>query len=777
MKISMSARLNVAHRILTVLVISGLVLAVWPLQAAWAAPAGDAAQAGVVAAPLPLSLSALARAGTEGEVAIGPDHGAAPLAQVTDTYSYTIALPPGTAVVMGEHRAILPFVVGNDISSTASIDSVQLGLDASIYWINEATSAPPGWQVTQIKNAGGGQAWIQFDLDAGDPITRGGELTFELIVSGTRFGVFPTTSGDATDALEFQYVSVEGEGHTFTLLGTPPTWPRRGLSATLSASPTSLGVDSLVTLIMEVTNYSAITQTEIAPSLPVVTGTGSATLSSGPTPITLTLGSGQTRSFTWIYTATVSGYVVFEASASNGDVSTAVEQTDPVYIGHLTAVLELQDTQVISGQLATVHMRVKNNADSAVLDVVPSALSTLGTATASLASGPEPSIVPYLDAGATASFRWTYTITGNVGATYAFSGTATADGATVSNVATSAQGAVARYLATVTPRFAVIGTVNQVLVFEVTNGGGEAVNAVDFTIPSGFSYSAGNATGGGSWTIAQDGVGNPQYIGFTAPASQELPVGGTATFTITFAALPAAPAEYSFAVRVEDTTGFVEYVEAYLTVTAYDVTVEAAPTSGLYADGRSTSIITATVTAGGAPQAGEEVRFETTKGVLSPATVSTDASGVATTTLVAPHSSIDTSATVTARSNGAQDSVVISYDGSYELTIYTVGSGTVTRDPRLVGYPLGEVVTVTAVPSAGWSFDGWSGDLITTTQQVTITMDAPKVVTATFAQDQYTLTLDTVGDGSVTANPDLPTYLYGDVVTVTAVPSAGRLEL
>jgi len=51
----------------------------------------------------------------------------------------------------------------------------------------------------------------------------------------------------------------------------------------------------------------------------------------------------------------------------------------------------------------------------------------------------------------------------------------------------------------------------------------------------------------------------------------------------------------------------------------------------------------------------------------------------------------------------------------------------------------------------------WSGDLTSSTNPDTLTMDGDKTVTATFTQDQYTLTVNTVGSGSVAKNPDQAT--------------------
>jgi hypothetical protein len=68
-----------------------------------------------------------------------------------------------------------------------------------------------------------------------------------------------------------------------------------------------------------------------------------------------------------------------------------------------------------------------------------------------------------------------------------------------------------------------------------------------------------------------------------------------------------------------------------------------------------------------------------------------------------------------------------------------------------------------------WSFSHWSGDLSGSVNPTTIGMTGDKSVTATFTQDQYTLGITVVGNGSVLKNPDQATYTYGTIVTLTAV--------
>jgi hypothetical protein len=68
----------------------------------------------------------------------------------------------------------------------------------------------------------------------------------------------------------------------------------------------------------------------------------------------------------------------------------------------------------------------------------------------------------------------------------------------------------------------------------------------------------------------------------------------------------------------------------------------------------------------------------------------------------------------------------------YTLAVNVVGSGSVIRNPDQATYSSGAVITLTAMPAAGWTFAGWSGDLAGSANPQALTSDANKVVTATF---------------------------------------------
>lgn len=114
-----------------------------------------------------------------------------------------------------------------------------------------------------------------------------------------------------------------------------------------------------------------------------------------------------------------------------------------------------------------------------------------------------------------------------------------------------------------------------------------------------------------------------------------------------------------------------------------------------------------------------------------------------------------------------------------QVNVEVVGTGTVTRVPDKATYACGEEVVLSASTVPGWSFAGWSGDAEGASPTVGLTVDGQKNVTATFTQDQYVLNIDFDNDGVggagnvVTKSPDKPTYVYGDVVQLTAVPEPG----
>ncbi len=113
---------------------------------------------------------------------------------------------------------------------------------------------------------------------------------------------------------------------------------------------------------------------------------------------------------------------------------------------------------------------------------------------------------------------------------------------------------------------------------------------------------------------------------------------------------------------------------------------------------------------------------------------------------------------------------------AFILNVQSGENGTVSLNPGGGVYASGTEVTITAEPDFGYEFVGWSGDASGNAISVTITMDSEKNITANFQEysgPTYELTLETLGGGDVSVNPEQGPYPAGTEVILTAVPKLG----
>jgi hypothetical protein len=70
------------------------------------------------------------------------------------------------------------------------------------------------------------------------------------------------------------------------------------------------------------------------------------------------------------------------------------------------------------------------------------------------------------------------------------------------------------------------------------------------------------------------------------------------------------------------------------------------------------------------------------------------------------------------------------------VTVEPKKAGVVSRSPKKSGYFFGEEVTVTAKPKVGYTFAGWSGEVSSAENTITITMDGSRSIQANFIVDE-----------------------------------------
>ncbi len=149
--------------------------------------------------------------------------------------------------------------------------------------------------------------------------------------------------------------------------------------------------------------------------------------------------------------------------------------------------------------------------------------------------------------------------------------------------------------------------------------------------------------------------------------------------------------------------------------------------------------------------------------------------------------SLTAATTVTATFNTAPSSATLTVQKS------GTGTGTVTSSPSGIqcgtacsaSYAVGTTVTLSAQPSAGSTFSGWSGGGCSGTGTCSVALNAATTVTATFTStpSTYTLTVSKggTGSGSVDSSPAgiscgatcSASYAANTAVTLTAAPAPG----
>ncbi len=114
-------------------------------------------------------------------------------------------------------------------------------------------------------------------------------------------------------------------------------------------------------------------------------------------------------------------------------------------------------------------------------------------------------------------------------------------------------------------------------------------------------------------------------------------------------------------------------------------------------------------------------------------------------------------------------------ESHYQLEINIEGEGSTEPEEGVHEYVEGEEVTVKASPDDGWEFTGWQGDHDVGEEEITVTMDEDKEITAHFSDvvAEYELAIDIEGQG--TTDPEEGTHIYeeGEEVNVEALPEEG----
>ncbi len=117
---------------------------------------------------------------------------------------------------------------------------------------------------------------------------------------------------------------------------------------------------------------------------------------------------------------------------------------------------------------------------------------------------------------------------------------------------------------------------------------------------------------------------------------------------------------------------------------------------------------------------------------------------------------------------GATESKLTVYVSQDEGGNVKIGDTTPSVYPASANYTNGTIVTIEAIPVAGYRFDGWGGNIIGNTNPATIAMDCDKLITATFSRILHTVMIDVSGNGTTFPTKGTYTFYEGQIVEISA---------
>ncbi|NOT33074.1 MAG: hypothetical protein HOP12_02775 [Candidatus Eisenbacteria bacterium] len=121
----------------------------------------------------------------------------------------------------------------------------------------------------------------------------------------------------------------------------------------------------------------------------------------------------------------------------------------------------------------------------------------------------------------------------------------------------------------------------------------------------------------------------------------------------------------------------------------------------------------------------------------------------------------------------ANHTISVSFEiNSYTLDVTTIGSGSVVRVPDRPLYTHATLIDLSATAITGWHLRAWSGDASGNANPLTVTMNANKAVTATFAPDTFVIAATAGGGGSIVPGGNVQ-VTFGASPLFTITPNAG----
>ncbi len=476
--------------------------------------------------------------------------GHAALAQNND---WTVTRVAGTAVM--DEVSPLTFRVTNAATSLDPISSFSIGIPNGPYDINGAT-APAGWRASVIDKKDRKITFLAINACSGPTIglRPGQSANFEVRVVGVPQATDLLNQG--IDRRRTDVIDTCLLGRLFRAETGAWTWSLVGLSSRVTTSVRAMDVGDQVTVSLTVANGSTATQSGVGPAAPTISGGASFALVSGPTPASVNgLPIDGVATFSWVYRATGRGSARFNASATNGTVSSPVATSTDVNVGVFPAAVLLSPTTTISGGTVALLVLPTNNTSSTLTNVVSSTpvLTPTGIAQGTLLTGPTPTTVPSLSSRSTTAFTSTFRITGEPGSKLTFEARANAVDSTgapiTSSPVSTAEVRVQELTISPSPSAVLSASGATQISYTLANGSSLPITGVVLMTPDANLFRTPTAVAPpAGWTSTLSTT--PRGIRFDATPAAQLAAGASQTFTIAYASIGTVTATSPTAHRV-----------------------------------------------------------------------------------------------------------------------------------------------------------------------------------------------------------------------------------
>ncbi|NOJ95356.1 PQQ-binding-like beta-propeller repeat protein [Corallococcus coralloides] len=414
----------------------------------------------------------------------------------------------------------------------------------------------------------------RFVLSVVAPSNRATDSTTERLVGGT-----------------YARDQCDGRSYAYNVNNMTP-WTRGILAANVTLSPRVLAVNGTTVARVVVENRGTGSATVTLDNPASTSSVPLTTVSKNPAG-NLSVAVRSAGVFVANLRPTAAGAVAARVRArTSNNASNAPLVDSPVAdVGNLVAAADMDIVDAFAGDSVALRLTVLNTSTTnTYTQVRPRAPVLLGRATASLVAGPSPESVAQLAPGASAQFTWRYQVSGSPGASYQFQ--AQVDGtlngsAVAGDVVTARKGRIVEHRVRLSQETMSTAATGVTVAYTVQNRGTQPIIEVKLFKPAVnyFAVAASGPQAFGDWIVYTDAA---SYIW---ESETGIPVGGEATFRITYSGFTAVTEDTAFRHRLELNQGWNDArirVEATMTLLSVAASPDVGRLTGVARDGSVT---------------------------------------------------------------------------------------------------------------------------------------------------------------------------------------------